>query len=65
MTYSKRTLAVQKHAAVSRALILLFFNTLGVSVIGFFVTSVNTGNNISVFMSHDAFSIYLTDKVQF
>lgn len=43
MANGKRTLAVQKHAAVSRALILFFFNTLFVSVSGVFVTSLKTG----------------------
>lgn len=48
MAYGKRALTVQKHAAVARALVLLFFSTLiRVSGIGFFITSVNTQKDLN------------------
>lgn len=46
MAYGERTVTVQKHAAVARALILLFLSTLRVSDVGLFIASVNTDSDL-------------------
>lgn len=62
MAYSERTITVQKHAAVARALILLFLSTLRVSDVGLFIASVNTDDDQDlhfVAVSCDEFNIYI------
>lgn len=60
MAYGERTVPVQNHAAVARALILLFLSALRVSGVGLFVASVNTDNGLdshSVAVSCHGFNI--------